>query len=462
MTDRIGWNGRRIGVAMVLGLLGATVAKAQTQTSLTIYNDGRVLQRLVLPLRVPAGASTHQLAVGAIDASSIFALDPGITITGASYDPAVDEVNALRRAVGRELSFLTRGANNARETVTATVLGVDPERYRLPDGRITFERPGTPVFPAELVPADARLFVALRAERAVPNLGVGFFSGGASWSADYSIVMAKGTARVTGQATIAAGTLRADSAEIQLLAGDVGRAARPMDMFAKEGRVAAAPVAMAQDAAQQQQIGEVHLYSLTGRYPLVPGTQTVAMLFDPVSTPIERTFTVTGRIPYYGGLPQGGEEETEPVQVTYVVKRPLKTAFGDLPIPGGIARIYERDAAGRPQLIGESSLQHTAAGQDLRLAAGTAFDITARRIQTVYQTERQGRRTIATAGYSVTLANARDSAVVVDVLEQRAGEWSVIGSSIPAEKVSSTLTRFRVKVPAQGEANLTYRVRVVW
>jgi hypothetical protein len=38
----------------------------------------------------------------------------------------------------------------------------------------------------------------------------------------------------------------------------------------------------------------------------------------------------------------------------------------------------------------------------------------------------------------------------------------VVSSSVPAEKLSSTRTRFRVKVPARGEAAVTYRVRIVW
>ena len=40
--------------------------------------------------------------------------------------------------------------------------------------------------------------------------------------------------------------------------------------------------------------------------------------------------------------------------------------------------------------------------------------------------------------------------VTVVVQEERAGEWSVVSSSVPAEKVSSTVTRFRVRVPAPG------------
>ena len=148
--------------------------------------------------------------------------------------------------------------------------------------------------------------------------------------------------------------------------------------------------------------------------------------------------------------------------MSYTVKRPRKTDFGDRPLPGGVARLYEPDSAGRLQLVGEAALDHTPAGEDLRLSAGTAFDITAKRVQTTYTTRRDSLRTWATADYSVTLSNATDSAVTVDVMEQRPGEWSVLSSSLPGEKLSSTVTRFRVIVPARGEKVLTYRVRVKW
>ena len=62
----------------------------------------------------------------------------------------------------------------------------------------------------------------------------------------------------------------------------------------------------------------------------------------------------------------------------------------------------------------------------------------------------------------LTGAQALGSASVVDVIEERGGEWSVVSSSIPAERLSSTRTRFRVRVPPRGEAPVTYRIRVVW
>lgn len=128
--------------------------------------------------------------------------------------------------------------------------------------------------------------------------------------------------------------------------------------------------------------------------------------------------------------------------------------------------MYQADSAGRQQLVGEAAIDHTPAGEDLRLVAGTAFDLTARRVQTSYTSRRDstkaGWRTIATADYRVTLRNATDSATAIDVREERYGEWTVLSSSVPADKISSTVTRFRVRVPARGEAVLTYRLRIVW
>jgi hypothetical protein len=155
------------------------------------------------------------------------------------------------------------------------------------------------------------------------------------------------------------------------------------------------------------------------------------------------------------------------VEVEYTLTRPRKSDFGDRPLPGGIARLYQPDSTGGLQLIGEATTGHTPAGSDLKLDAGNAFDITAKRIQTSYVTRRDstkahGVHTVATADYRVTLKNATDSLVTVLVQEERAGEWSVVSSSVPAEKVSSTITRFRVRVPARGEAALIYRIRVIW
>jgi hypothetical protein len=453
--------------AAALTLAGVLLpATLFAQIGLTIYSDGRVLVRRTLPAALASGMSTHRLSLGALDPASVFALDSGVVVTGSSYDESVDEPNTMRRAVGQPLKFWTgRGGSPSTptsDTVTATVVGVNPERFKLADGRVVFQRPGLPLYPAELVLPDPTLALAIRAASARPALRLGYFTQGASWRADYSVILGKGTARVSGQAAIPSASLRASDAEVQLLAGNVGRAnAPPQPRYRLEELKAMADVA--QGPAEEQQIGEAHLYTIPGRITLEPGVTTSVALFEPGISPWERAYVVRGQLNYYGPLPQYGNEENQvPVEVWYTLKRQAKTSFGDLPLPQGSYRLYEADDAGRLQLIGESSAGHTAPGSDVRLPAGSAFDLTARRVQLSYTTRRDSTRTIAAADYRVTVKSAKDSAVTVDVMEERGGEWSVLSSSLPAEKLSSTRTRFRVRVPAKGEATVTYRVRVVW
>jgi len=448
--------------AVIAALLGLLPAAATAQVGLTIYNDGNVLVRRTVPVALAVGVSTQRLALGALDPASIFALDSGVVLVGSSYDESVDELSAMRRAVGQPLKFLNRSYPMvASDTITATVVGINPERFKLADGRITFQRPGIPLYPAELVLSDPTLSLAIRSATARSALRLGYFTQGASWSASYSVILGKGTARVSGEAAIPSASLRVSDAEVQLLAGAIGRAGpRPVPMMRMEEARAAG---VAQAPAEEQQIGEAHLYTIPGRLSLEPGVTSTVALFDPAAAIWEKAFVVRGQLSYYGPLPQFGNDEGQvPVEVWYTLKRQAKTPFGDLPLPAGSYRLYEADAAGRLQLIGQSQSGHTAPAADVRLPAGSAFDLTATRLQQSYTTRRDSSRTIATADYRVSVKSAKDSAVTVDVLEERGGEWTVLSSSVPPEKLSSTRTRFRVRVPAHGEATLTYRVRVVW
>jgi len=461
-------GGWRWLVAAMLGICLLPVwpsARLSAQTSLTIYNDGRVLVRRTLDVAVPKGASTQRVTLGALEPASVFSLDSAVAITGLAYDGAIDEASALRRSVGRKLVFRVRLAERI-DTVTALVLGVDPLRLQLPDGRVTFTAPGVPLYPREVVVAEPAVRLGLRSERGQERLRLGYFTTGASWQASYHVVLGGKEAQVTGKAVLESQALRVEDAEVQLLAGEVGRAEKDMPPPQPMLRAEVAEARADFGAAVEQRVGEFHVYSLPGRSTLLPGLTTAVALFEPAGVPYEKNYVVHGLVPYWGYLPQQGDETEAPVEVSYTLKRPRKTGFGDRPLPGGVARMFQADSTGRLQMVGEAAVDHTPAGDDLRLTAGTAFDLTARRVQTAYVTRRDstrtGIRTIAMADYRVTIRNATDSAATVDVLEERAGEWTVISSSVPAEKVSSTITRFRVRVPARGEAQVTYRIRVVW
>jgi hypothetical protein len=156
--------------------------------------------------------------------------------------------------------------------------------------------------------------------------------------------------------------------------------------------------------------------------------------------------------------------------VRYRVRRSRSTPFGALPLPAGVARLYTESPSGRRILIGEASVTHTGAGEDLDLLAGSSLDLTAQRedgetqfAQDSVQRADGGvniRNVAQLRTYKVTFTNRSDSAATVETVERRSGDWRVVSSSIPAERLSLDAVRFRVVVPAHGESVLTYRLRI--
>jgi hypothetical protein len=368
--------------------------------------------------------------------------------------------------VGRKLTVERGKQGGGTETFQVTLLGVDPSRFLMPDGTVAFGNPGGALrYPADAVSTTQVATLTLTSAAGRKDLPLGWFTDGAQWSASYNVLLGAKDARITGDAVIVSQSFSAADADVQLLAGSVSRAPAPMAKYdmarARENVMAMAAAPPAEEGA-----GGFHLYSLPGKSTIQPGSTTTIALFDPAATAYEKRLVVRGQLPWYGFVPQQQDEQTVPVEMTYILKRALKTPFGDKPLPGGTARIYNPDSDGRLQLVGEATFGHSAAGEDVSLYAGNSFDLTAKRVQTEYTTvpEKRGNvtRTIATLGFKVTISNGSDSTQSVDVREERGGEWSVVTSSVPAEKVSSSVTRFKVTVPAKGDVVLTYTIRTVW
>ncbi|HZN98596.1 MAG TPA: hypothetical protein VFB61_12765, partial [Gemmatimonadales bacterium] len=291
-AGRRGRGAVRLG-ALLISFLAAPLPGSlaapplHAQTSLTIYNDGRVLMRRSVQANVPKGPSTQRLSLGALDPSTIFSLDPEVTLDRVSYDGAVDEASVLRRSVGKRLVFRL---SEPRDTVSALVLGVDPLRLQLPDGRISFTAPGLALYPSDVVVVEPTAVLTLRSDRGQDQLRLGYFTSGASWQASYQVVLGREDARVTGMAVLPSESLRAENAEIHLLAGAVARAQPPgmppQPLMRKEMR-AAADAMQVSEVAVEQRVGEFHLYSLPGRSTLLPGQTTSVSLFDPAQVKYE-------------------------------------------------------------------------------------------------------------------------------------------------------------------------------
>jgi hypothetical protein len=453
---------RRAGILVALLAMGSGAALSAQETSLTVYQDGRVMVRRTISLALARGTSTVSVDLGGrgADPTSLVSLDDGVEVRGVVVSAATGVEGSLRRALGREVDFLLGG--DSLRFVRGTVLSLDPPAFRVA-GRVLYDLPGRPAFPDSLVQLAPRAEVTVEVSRPVRALRVAYLAQGLMWRAGYTLVApASGAGRgaMTGAATIEnPGALAIGGAEVQLLAGDVRRAMGPRN-YAMDRAMPAPAVAMAArgEIASEESVGESHVYTLPGTVDFVPGTSRTVALFARAAPQVERSFAF--RASGMGHLQQWRAPEQDlHAEVTYLVRRPAGTPFGDTSLPAGVVRVLVPDSAGRVQLLGEVPIPHTPAGRELKLATGTAFDITAQRTQLTFV--QQGRRQVEVA-YRVQIQNAKDDSATVQVYDEFPGQWEVLSSTVRPERLSSTSVRFSVPVAAAGEATLEYRVRVQW
>lgn len=464
-----GWNKT---IVVVLGLGAASPGALPAQTHLLLFRDGRVLVRQTLPIRLPAGRSLQRFSLDEHDPGSLVAIDSGVAVVEALYPHIIDHSGLLRRAVGRRLVFRRQPSG---DTVSALVLSADPFRFELPGG-VSLNPPGDPLFPADLLGRGRTVEATFESARPLERVRVGFVTDGITWAAQYSLLIRGATAVVSGNAALRSSALTSDSAEITLLDGMVNRAAvfsRQQPQRSRED--IDEMVLMGTTAGQEREptvraVGGVHLYDVAGRHSIQPGMTSVVQLFRPTQVPVERIFTIQGALPPTGNVMSGATRQPAPVQLRYRLSRSRGSPFGSLALPTGMARLYAELPGGRRVLIGEASMNHVPAGADLDLLAGQPLDMVALREDGETQMAQDSvqradggvnvRNAAYLRTYKVTFTNRSDSTETVEVVERRAGSWSVVSSSVPAERLRAEAIRFRVVVPARGEAVLTYRLRI--
>src|SRR5438309_1054567 len=248
-------------------LLVLLAGPVSSQTSLSIYTDGRVVVRRTLAQVLEKGRNVLTLQIEDLDPATLFSPDTSTALVSAVVRAPTDREAALRHAVGQTLAFVAERADGRRDTVRASVVRVAPPQYRLSDGRFLLSEPGEPLFPAGLVRAAPEVSLVLDATRSRPRTELAWVGQGASWEATYQVVLAGAKCEVSGTATILAQSLRADSADVQLVAGSIARARPEPKLMGYVSGVARVQMQAAEvaSAPAEQAVGETHVYQLSGR-----------------------------------------------------------------------------------------------------------------------------------------------------------------------------------------------------
>ena len=455
-----------------------TTLKDQRALAVTIYNENLALVKDVREVGLAAG--NHDLAFAEVSAmlrpeTAILrnlSSGKGFWVNEQNFDfDLLTPQKLLEKYVGARVGVLVQkpnpdGAGSREVREEAEVLATNGGVVLKFADRIETAPPGRIVYPG--VPANLRarptLVLSLHSPRAsAQKLELSYLTGGLSWRADYVANLApdEKTLDLAGWVTLTnqSGAAYPD-ATLQLVAGDVHRAPAPPRMMSMG--FASAKVEANRPAMQEEGLFEYHLYTLDHPTTLKENQTKQVALLTAQGVPVSKEFVLRGEPYYYQGR---YEELGDKLKVgVFVEFQNREEARLGMPLPKGVVRVYKRDSQGRPQFVGEDSVDHTPRNEKVRLRLGDAFDVTGARRQTDFKSlGAQGQyRHVTESAYQVDLKNAKKEAVTVSVLEPIQGDWEIVQKSQEYTKETSGLVRFQVLVPAEGTATLTYRARVRW
>lgn len=441
----------------------AITRESQRDLMVTIYNGNLGLVKDTREARLPEGMIEVQFAdvAAQIDPTSVHLKSltnpAGLRILEQNYEyDLLSSQKLLEKYVGKKVRLYQGNGSYLEATLLSTngpVFDINGQIHMGHHGQVVL-----PSLPENLVSKPTLMWLLRNTATAPQRIEASYLTGGIMWKADYVVVLnaADDRADLTGWVTIdnKSGATYRDAA-LKLVAGDVNRARddrtrQALEMAAKAG--AAAPAS--RDFASEG-FFEYHLYTLDGRTTIKDNQTKQLTLMTAAGVPVRKELAFFGARDYYRsqyGTPMSNQKVSVLVELVNAKANNL-----GVPLPKGKMRVYKADQSGSQQLVGEDWIDHTPKDERIRIKMGEAFDVVGERIQRDWRKIGSGLYEVE---WEISLRNHKKEDVVVSVIEPVPGDWEVLRESQAHEKVEAHTLRYRVPVPKEGAAKLTYRVRL--
>src|SRR5580765_2344689 len=455
------------------GLEQTTTARDRQSVNITVYNSNLGLVRETRRLTLPAGRIalrfadvTAQIRPETVHLASLTA-PASLRILEQNYQyDLLNPAKLLDKFVGKEITLVLRHYQNNTESfqpVQATLLSNNGGQVWRINGQIVINPTNIaemrfPDLPKNLVATPTLVWDVENREAAAQNVEASYLTAGMNWRADYVLLVnaedTKGDLQGWVTLTNASGATFED-ARLQLVAGDVNRVSEDRN-FALAGAMARKSMA---DESQFQEQGffEYHMYTLQRPATIRDNETKQVSLLEAAGVDVKKEFVLSGQRYYYQNYNNPGQAIKEKIGV-FIQFRNSQTNKLGMPLPAGTIRLYKKDDKGNQQFIGEDKIDHTPKDEDVRVKVGDAFDLVAERKQTDYKVLSSGH--LYEYAYEIKIRNHKDTPVTIVVNEPIGGDWEMISSTFEAKKTAAFAAQFNVPVAKDGEATLSYRVRV--
>ena len=426
---------------------------AQGDVAVTIYNNDRALIEDKRVISLPSGRSRQEFrdVSAQIQPETVTLSGRGIGIVEQNFDfDLLTPAALMQNAVGQTVTIVRVNPANGQETrERARILAANGGVVMQIGDRIEVLRddglPARVIF--DQVPPTLRarptLSVTVQADGGGSRpVTLTYLTPGLSWSADYVALFdeANGKMDVQGWITLTnnSGTPYLN-ASTMLVAGSVGASGRTRYDSSQSTDSAGT------ETSARERLGDFYLYPLAERTTIQDKQTKQVSFLDVHNTPASRAYEFRN-----GWLSTSDQPRSVNSVLRFSSSR--DQGLGDA-LPAGTVRVYQRDARGNPQFVGEHEIGHTPMGSDIGLTTGQAFDVKVR--PAVEERTKLGSGRWRTK-MRYTLTNAGPRPVTVDVVQSGLwGDTRIAEESLKSERLSADDTRWRVPVAANGEATVT-------
>src|SRR5215471_2160699 len=451
-----------------------TSARDRQSVNITVYNSNLGLVRETRKLTLPSGRIalrfadvTAQIRPETVHLTSLTA-PSGLRILEQNYQyDLLNPPKLLDKFVGREITLVLRRYQNNTESfepVQATLLSNNGGQVWRINGQIVINPTNIsemrfPDLPKNLVATPTLVWDVENSSPATQTVEASYLTNGMNWRADYVLLVNADDTKgdLQGWVTLTNGSGSSfEDARLQLVAGDVNRVNEQERSYALAGAMQRKAAA---DEAQFQEQGffEYHLYTLQRPTTIRDNETKQVSLLEAAGFSVNKEFVLNGQHYYYTGYNSPGQAIKEKVGVYMQFRNSQQNKLG-MALPAGTIRLYKKDDKGNQQFIGEDRIDHTPKDEDVRVKVGDAFDIVAERKQTDFKVLASGH--VYEYAYEIKIRNHKDGPVHVIVNEPIGGDWEMVASTFEARKTAAFAAQFNVPVAKDGEATLSYRVRV--
>jgi hypothetical protein len=498
-----------------MAILFLEAGVAQSQPSLTIYNQNFAVVRQPLALDLKQGVSRVSVTdiTMHVEPDSVILRDPtgklALQILEQNYraDP-ISQGLLLSLYEGKEIEFIVPGPDGQTKTVRGKIIrsgyvphqsgmqqygsqyaqsqmryaqGASGEPIIEVEGKLRFSLPGQPLFPAltDDTILKPTLSWVLQSDRAGKlNAELSYVTGGMSWEADYSMMSPTDgdTVDVIGWVTMDNQTGETfENAHIKLMAGDVSKIQQNgNDGYPSTWRESLDSRIGGSAPVSEKAFEEYHLYTLNRPATLHDRETKQVEFLRAEGAKAQRFYVYDGlRIDLnrYRGYGMEnirrerdyGTQSNPKVWVMKEVKNSKENHLG-IPLPKGRVRFYRKDDDGQLEFTGENNIDHTPKDETIRVYTGDAFDLVGERKRTDFKLD-ESRGMWADESFEITLHNHKDKdPVEIRVVEHlyRWSNWDIGEKSDTFLKTDSQTIEFRVQVPANGQKTITYKVHYSW